>query len=74
MAQEGPVDLEEEVIDTNYKLWNFLGGAYSMEIKPGSNKLSYSESSINMVVKIMNNTTSEGAQLPAVVETQEDIW
>ena len=75
MAIEKPHDEPEEIIDTNYKLWNFLGGAYSMEIKPTQNELSYCESSIDMVVKIMNNTESlTEPHISTRVETQEDIW
>lgn len=69
-------DQPEIIVDTNFKLWNLLGGAYSMAIKPGSNKLTYDESSINMVVKIMNNTHSlnDGRTVPDVIRTQEDVW
>jgi len=47
-----------------------------MAIKPGSNKLTYDESSINMVVKIMNNTRSlnDGRTIPDVIRTQDDVW
>jgi hypothetical protein len=63
--------VKEHIIDTNFKLWNLLGGAYSMAIKPGSNKLTYDESSINMVVKIMNNTRSlnDGKTIPDTIRT-----
>ena len=76
MAVGEMIDQPEVVVDTNFKLWNLLGGAYSMAIKPGSNKLTYDESSINMVVKIMNNTRSlnDGRTVPDVIRTQDDVW
>jgi hypothetical protein len=58
MAVDDMHDEEEKIINTNYDLWNLLGGEYSMEIRPENNKLTYSEASINTVVKIMNNTIS----------------
>lgn len=76
MAVGEMIDQPEVVVNTNFKLWNLLGGAYSMAIKPGSNKLTYDESSINMVVKIMNNTRSlnDGRTVPDVIRTQDDVW
>lgn len=43
-----------KVINSNYDLWEALGGEYSMDLV--NDKLIYSESSINTVVDIMNNT------------------
>ena len=43
-------------IDSNYKLWKVLGGAYSMK-QNFENTLIFSESSVDKVVEIMNNTT-----------------
>ncbi len=61
-----------EQIDTNYKLWNFFGGAWSMELKNG--KLVPSNTSVENVVTAMNNTKSEETVLNKTPKTQSDLW
>lgn len=58
-------------IDSNYKLWKFFGGEYSL--KMGQRVLQPSETSIENVVTIMNNVGILKTDIQNV-ETQNDIW
>lgn len=69
-TQDKPTS-EEWVVDTNYKLWQMLGGEYSMSFTRG--KFYQSEHSIKQVVDIMNNVTIAGVIVPNA-KTQEDVW
>jgi GTPase SAR1 family protein len=46
---------EEKTVNSNYKLWNLFGGAYSMEIAEGNDELQYTENSIKIVANIINS-------------------
>ena len=69
-----------QIINSNYKLWNLFGGAYSMEISEGTNKLQYTENSIKIVYNIINSIGTDpndktGQKLPSgVIRTQADIY
>lgn len=58
------------IIDNNFDLWNFFGGAYSMDMIEG--KLQYSNTSVDNVVTAMNligTPINKG-----IIDTQEDLW
>jgi hypothetical protein len=46
----------EQIIDTNYKLWNAFGGEFSCHYDSKKGAYVYDESSIEAVVEIMNST------------------
>lgn len=46
----------EQIIDTNYKLWNAFGGEFSCHYDNKKDAYIYDESSIEAVVEIMNST------------------
>lgn len=66
VIQEGPV-----LINTNYKLWNFFGGAHSMTMEGRFLKLS--NTSVENVVTAMNSIGSVIGN-PSKVETQDQLW
>ena len=77
----GVITRQEEVINTNYKLWQFFGGMYSMS--ENRDILQYSNKSVEDVVKAMNNTASldtngniitRKRKTPNEVKTQFDLW
>ena len=69
-----------QVVNTNYKLWNLFGGAYSMELTEGSSKLEFTENSIKIVANIINRIGTDPkdktGQTPinGIVRTQSDIY
>lgn len=72
-----------DIINTNYKLWQFFGGSHSMSINDSGKYLEYSNSSVENVVELMNNVAGEDANGNiitrngvdiAAVETQHDLW
>lgn len=68
----GPVIQEEPVlVNTNYKLWNFFGGAHSMTMEGRFLKLS--NTSVENVVTVMNNIGSVIGN-PSKIETQDQLW
>lgn len=68
----GPVIQEEPVlVNTNYKLWNFFGGAHSMTMEGRFLKLS--NTSVENVVTAMNNIGSVIGN-PSKIETQDQLW
>lgn len=58
-------------VNTNYSLWNLFGGAYAMEMQPGSRKLEFTENTIKLVANIANKV---GTKSNSKVRTQEDIY
>lgn len=68
----GPIIQEEPVlVNTNYKLWNFFGGAHSMTMEGRFLKLS--NTSVENVVTAMNNIGSVIGN-PSKIETQDQLW
>ena len=67
---EGEAITNNFIIDSNYALWNFLGGQKSMSLN-GNGRLQWSESSITKVVEVMNKM---GQTKSDQVETQEQVW
>lgn len=71
---------EVQTINSNYKLWNLFGGAYSMEIAEGNDKLQYTENSIKIVTNIINsigtdpNDKTEQTLPSGIVRTQADVY
>lgn len=71
---------EAQTINSNYKLWNLFGGAYSMEMAEGNNRLQFTENSIKIVTNIINSigtdpTDVTGKTLPSgVIRTQADVY
>lgn len=69
-----------QIVNSNYKLWNLFGGAYSMEISEGTNKLQYTENSIKIVSNIINSIGTDpndktGQKLPSgIIRTQADVY
>ena len=63
---------QEAEIDTNYKLWEFFGGANSMEFKGDSLILTPSNSSVERVVQAMNSIGTP--RVSGEIETQEQLW
>lgn len=69
-----------QVVNTNYKLWNLFGGAYSMELTEGSSKLEFTENSVKIVANIINRIGTDPkdktGQTPisGIVRTQSDIY
>lgn len=61
------------IIDSNYKLWQFFGGAFSLSLKEGQIVLTPSESSIENVVIAMNSIGTAKVN-PENVETQDDLY
>lgn len=60
-------------INSNYKLWKFFGGEWSMKLENG--KLVPSNTSVDNVVVAMNNTKSEETDISGKkIETQKDLW
>lgn len=69
---DGPIVQEEPVlVNTNYKLWNFFGGAHSMTMEGRFLKLS--NTSVENVVTAMNNIGSIIGN-PSKIETQDQLW
>lgn len=71
---------KEYIIDSNYRLWQFFGGARSMELID-SKKLQFSESSIKNVVKAINsigdrrfNSLENRQYKTDEVESQDELW
>ena len=71
---------EVQIINSNYKLWNLFGGAYSMEIAEGTDKLQYTENSIKIVANIINSIGTDpndktGQTLSSgIIRTQADVY
>ena len=69
-----------QLVNSNYKLWNLFGGAYSMEIAEGNDTLQYTENSIKIVANIINSIGTDpndktGQTLPSgIVRTQADVY
>ena len=69
-----------QIVDSNYKLWNLFGGAYSMEIAEGTDRLQYTENSIKIVTNIINSIGTDpndktGQTLPSgIIRTQADVY
>lgn len=66
IIQEGPT-----LINTNYRLWNFFGGANSMTMEGRFLKLS--NTSVENVVTAMNNIGTVIGH-PSKIETQDQLW
>lgn len=60
-------------IDSNYALWNALGGYNCYELKPGDNKLTTSEYSIKKVASIANNVGIRISNNESVT-SQDDLY
>ena len=59
-------------IRTNYDLWNYFGGAYSMSMNEDLQKLEFSNTSVENVVTAMNSigtVRNEGE-----ITTQNELW
>lgn len=68
---------DEQLVNTNYGLWNLFGGMNSMEIE--NHRLKLSNTSMENVVIAMNNAASLDLQGNPIlksntIETQNDIW
>lgn len=65
--------MENVTINSNYDLWEALGGEDSMSISNATNQLVFGESSIDKVVEVMNNVAfiKEGYDPGQVEHTQE---
>lgn len=59
-------------INNNFDLWQFLGGWYSVSFKEGGKQLVYSNSSVEAVVRIMNQVGIP--RHSGNIETQEDVY
>lgn len=71
IAQSDPILLSPVSINTNYQLWNFFGGKYSMVMK--NRVLELSNTSVENVVIAMNNI-GDIIGNPSKIETQEQLW
>ena len=60
-----------EVINTNYKLWQFFGGAHSMSEE--GRYLKYSNSSVENVVTIMNRTACLDANGNPILKNTKSV-
>lgn len=69
------VDKDIYTIESNYDLWNALGGYNCYELKPGDNKLTTSEFSIKKVAEIANQVgiIKDGIN-PNDITSQEDLY
>ena len=69
------VDKDIYTIESNYDLWNALGGYNCYELKPGDNKLTTSEFSIKKVAEIANQVgiIKDGIN-PKDITSQEDLY
>lgn len=69
------VDKDIYTIESNYDLWNALGGYNCYELKPGDNKLTTSEFSIKKVAEIANQVgiIKDGIN-PNNITSQEDLY
>ena len=61
-------------IDSNYALWQALGGYNCYELKPGDTKLTTSEYSIKKVASIANNVGIRLVDDNTTVTSQEDLY
>lgn len=61
-------------IDSNYALWNALGGYNCYELKPGDTKLTTSEYSIKKVASIANNVGIRLVDDKTTVTSQDDLY
>lgn len=66
----GEIVSEPTLVNTNYALWQFLGGDRSMSEK--GEYLEYSNSSVENVVEIMNKVGIRKHDGP--IKTQDDLW
>ena len=64
---------KEYVINSNYKLWNFFGGMWSMKFD-SKDKLVPSNTSVENVVIAMNSIGTRRVGTTAPIETQEQLW
>lgn len=62
------------VIDSNYKLWQMLGGYECYEQKSGMNRLTHSEYSIKAVADIANRVGIKKVPEGTTVRTQSDLY
>lgn len=61
------------IVNNNYELWKLFGADHSMSAE--GEYLSYSNSSVENVVKAMNRVTSEnGGTINRNAKTQDDLW
>lgn len=67
-----PLSISSAPIRTNYELWQFLGGWNSVSFKENGKQLVYSNTSIETVVRIMNQVGTR--RRPGKIETQEDVY
>ena len=69
------VDKDIYTIESNYDLWNALGGYNCYELKPGDDKLTTSEFSIKKVAEIANQVgiIKDGIN-PDDITSQEDLY
>lgn len=58
-------------VDTNYKLWKLFGGERALELRQGFADLTWSEHSLDLVYKIINNV---GYKHTNNVRYQEDVF
>ena len=65
-------DLSNQVIDSNYKLWQLLGGYNCFEQKSGMNRLTHSEYSIKAVADMGNRIGIR--QNYGIIRTQKDVY
>lgn len=63
---------EDVVINNNFDLWQFLGGWNSVSFKESGKQLVYSNSSVEAVVRIMNQVGTILTTGP--IKTQEDVY
>lgn len=69
------VDKDIYTIESNYDLWNVLGGYNCYELKPGDTKLTTSEFSIKKVAEIANQVgIIKDGITPNNVTSQEDLY
>lgn len=71
IEKDGEGNYISYLVNTNYSLWNLFGGAYAMEIQPGSRKLEFTENTIKLVANIANKV---GTKSNSIVRTQEDVY
>lgn len=67
-------DSIDYIIDSNYALWNALGGYNCYELKPGDTKLTTSEYSIKKVTSIANNVGIRLIDDKTKITSQEDLY
>ena len=69
------VDKDIYTIESNYDLWNALGGYNCYELKPGDDKLTTSEFSIKKVAEIANQVgIIKGGINPDDITSQKDLY